>query len=793
MMRAAQPSTVGCARRRAAPTAAPRRASLAAHAALLHRQPTAVPRDLGARRSNNNIPLALRPAAAATATATATTSSAAELAEDLAYDAPAPNPRPPRGTSAAYAALAAAHLAAAAALAALSLTLLPGIPPLTSLLALGPASSVLAPALGACLAAASVRAAGLCWFVRSAALAAEAGDAGQGQQRQRQQQKKQAAGAAATATASAAAATITTTPAQIGGTSTTQDAESAAAVAAAAAAAAAEDDADDDAAVFASAPLPTELRTWRYQRPNAALLAFGCCSAAAHVFGLVAAGMALASSPASSSASAAAPFVLPLAGTALSAATAAVSARALRWASADAPREAGRQASGALAGIAFACEPLAEAFGGSEDAIVDRTLATLAAQRIEMGRDAEGDESDDAADVAAWRRWRRGADGGGGNGGNSGGGNGDGKSGGGLPLDVTQPDLREAANACLAHLARDVTTLQGLALTATWVSSLGAFFAAALVTLLPWPRALPAVAAAAGVLSGGAGGAVSLLAAVASDPALAYLLAAAGVAALPATAGHAHALCEHAAYTRRLDVPGTLRASLLARLTRVARRRRLARGRAALRAAAGASGAAAGGGGAAVPASEVVLDVRLDADDAGADAALGEASAADSAAAAAAADPAASAASTPPAPSEVPAALFPPPPHNAPTGRFRALRASYALAAALQFAALVVVGAPAPDPSSSLSAAGLLASPRLIAAPAAARAALAAPDPALAALHWVALLAAAWLAGQLTGLDFRRVRAAVVEGVDLASRVVAAVVRGLFWDAFWVMQNRVRH
>lgn len=670
MRAAAQPSArasaaSGASRRRGAPTPSIAAANAAAAVARL-RAPVAL-----APRRPPRLLLAASAAASASASASAQTPTTPSAAT---APLPAPNPRPPAGTAASFSALAAAHTVAALALAASAL--LPSTastPLLTSCLSLGPASSLMAPALAACLAAASARAAGLSLFVRSAAAAAE--------------------GVAVAAAPAKAAAT----------TKPTQDAE---------------DDAnDDDNDVTALNPLPTELRTWRYQRPNAALLAFGACSALAHTLGLVTAVMAMGSSGSTPAA-----LLLPTLGLTLSLWTSFVAARTLKWAAVDASLSSSSSSSapahkpsGSLFNIAFACEPLAEALGGAEDVVEDRRIVAAEIQRqedLDMGlKVMAADDGDDEAATTASEQQQP-------------------------PRPV---DLFAAARACLAYLARDLTTFQGLALTLTWVASLGCFVMAVVSSLVPWPRALPAVAAAAKAV--GASSASSV-----ADPALTYLLAAAGVASLPLIAAHAHALAEHAAYTRRLDIPATLRATLLARLTKVARRRRIKRGREVR-------------GLVLVPGA--VVDVELEGQETKASA---EASTASS--------------------SEASAALFPPPPHNAPPSRFSSLRLSFAAASGLQLIGLVGLGA---------SSAANPSDPRFVSAQAAARAALDASDPAMAALTWVCLLGALWSAGQLFGLDFKKVRAAVTEVVQLASKVVDLVVRGLFWDAYWVMQNRVVH
>lgn len=680
---AAQPSA-GCARARAARAASSRRA-VVVHSVAAAARPLAL-----ARRPTGNSSSSPRLARIAAASASAETSPPSTPSTTTTTN----NPRPPAGTTAAYGALALAHAAAALALAALALLPINGAPPLvTSCLALGPASSLMAPALGACLAAASARAAGLSLFVRSAAAAAEGVVVGGG--------GGSWAAKAATKAAATSAATSTST--------TTTDEEDAAN--------------DDDNDVTALLPLPTELRTWRYQRPNAALLAFGVCSAAAHALGLATAALG-------GGAGGSAPIllILPLLGLALSVWTALVAARGLRWAVVEASSSSPPPPSGALANVAFACEPLAEALGGAEDVLEDRRIVAAELQRqrdLDLGlrvKPADVAAAEAAAEAAAAAS----------------------------SADPRPIDPLAAARACLAYLARDVTTFQGLALTLTWVASLGCFAAAVLTSVLPWPRPLPAVAAAVKVAAASA----SSSPVASTDPALAYLLAAAGVAALPLIAGHAHALCEHAAYTRRLDVPGTLRATLLARLTRVARRRRVLRGREAR-------------GLVAVAAKDAVVDVRLDGG--GDEAAVLSSS---------------SATANNNNPKNNPAPLFPPPPHNAPPSRFAALRASFAAASALQLIGLVGIGA-------STSAAN--SDPRFVSAQAAARAALDAADPALAALSWACLLGLLWSCGQAFGFDFAKARSLVAEVAQVASKVVDLVVRGLFWDAYWVMQNRVVH
>jgi len=574
---------------------------------------------------------------------------------------------------------------------------------------------MMAPALVACLAAASARAAGLSLFVRSAAAAAE------GVAAPVRRRGKAAAGSAAAATAAAAPARNATTP----------DAAHA----------------TEDNDVTALDPLPTELRTWRYQRPNAALLAFGACSALAHALGLATAALALGGGGGGAAAGTA--LLLPALGLGLSVWTALVAARGLKWAAdpvgsvtGDGPQQPFvAPASGALAGIAFACEPVAEALGGAADVVEDRRI--VAAEIDRQDRLNRGLRVPAVAPPLP-------------------------------PLELPRPrSLEAAARASLAHLFRDLTTFQGLALTLTWTAAVGCFAWAVGASLLPWPRGLPAVASAVAA-AGGGGGPSAAAAASAADPALAYLLSAAGVAALPAVAGHAHALCEHAAYTRRLGVPGTLRASLLARLTLVARSRRVQRGREArgLVAVAGAQQAAA----------PSVVDVRLDDDTS--EAGAGKAHA----------EPQTHALPSPRSPpSPPPAPLFPPPPHNAAPGRFDALRASFAAASALQLLGLVGIGASGMGGlfAQSPAASPHLSDPRFAGAQAAARAALDAPDPALAALSWACLLGALWLSGQLLRVDFKRLRALVMEGVQLASKVIDLLVRGLFWDAYWVMQNRV--
>jgi hypothetical protein len=749
-MRAAQPSA-GCAARtwRRTTTPASGGAGLSAAAAVsrpvallpllsrrMRRKSTTT--TITALRRRPNAATSATEAASTTTTTTTTTTTPSLPTLDAPLQLlphalpPAPtNPRPPPAASAAaYGSLALAHAISAALLAALSLT--QGAPLASSFLALGPASSVLAPALGACLAAASARAAGLCLFVRSAALAAEGGNGGGDEEKgarrrlrsgsgqkwqqhldQKQQQKQEKASAATPTTGTTA----------------------------------------DDNDVTAARPLPTELRTWRYQRPNAALLAFGALSAVAHLFGLATA--ALSSSSSFSSLA----LALPLLGLLLSTATAAVSAQGLKWATTDAARQAGGiAASGALAGVAFACEPLAEALGGAEDVREDRELAAAAAAEA-----AAAARAGVAAALASQRasNEQEGAEGAGP------------RAATASTSTSSSPSADAALRAVLAHLARDATTLQGLALTACWVSGLGALAASLLGCLLPLGplQPLPAVAAAWSVLNGGGGG--GLAAAILSDPALAYLLFAAGVAALPALAGSAHALCEPAAYTRRLDIPSTLRASLLAKLAQLSRARRVARGRVRL----------AGGKGLLLPAPPAaagqgaeVVDVRLEGE--GQAAALERAE--DDYA------PSSSSSSSPQPPRRTP--LFPPPPHNAPPSRFASLRLSFAAASLLQLLGVVAIGA-----STSSAPLTTLSDPRFVAAQAAAHAALNAADPSVAALHWAALLSGVWLSGQALGVDFYRLRTWVREAIDLVSRVIDLVVRGLYWDAWWILQDRVAH
>lgn len=696
MRAAAQPSVAARARRR---TAAASGGPVAAAVAARRRSPSLL---LSLRRPAILAQAAATSAAAASPAPPETTDHLNNLQLLPNIPPPAPNPRPPRAASAAaYSSLALAHALSAALLAALSLLQAPGGAggaPLTACLALGPASSVLAPALGACLAAASARAAGLCLFVRGAALAAEgrSEEAARRRLRPRKQQDSSSTGEKAD----------NPTP-------------------------------TDDNDVSALRPLPTELRTWRYQRPNAALLASGALSALAHAFGLVATASSSSSSPLA--------LLLPLAGLILSIATTFVAANSLRWAVNEAERQAGGvAASGAVAGVAFACEPLAEALGGGEDVREDRELAEAAAAAAAEAA-ASSSQVLVAGGVAVAEQWQRqqeewaaaaaAA-----------------RSSSSTTSTTINADA--AVRATLAHLARDATTLQGLALTACWTTCLGALGVALFCCLgAPLSGGLPAAAAAASATSSS------------SDPALTYLLFASGVAALPALAGAAHALCEQAAYTRRLDVPATLRASLLAKLGRVSRARRVARGRARLAEAGGllleAPPADAGAG------AEVV-DVGIG-----------------GGVATAAAD--AQAAPSPTTPNARP--LFPPPPHNAPPSRFAALRTSFACAAALQLMGIVAIGASSPVSTAPHT----LSDPRFVAAQAAAQAALGAADPAVAALHWTALLGGVWLAGQLVGLDFLRLRQAVTEGIELVSRVIDLIVRGLYWDAYWILQDRVAH